>query len=464
MASGERTRSTQQRGTPAAGPARPQVAPLYKRLPHGPHRLERREVARNQRARIHGAMIEAVARSGYESTSVKQVIGLAGVSRRSFYEHFTNREDCFLATFDVIAGRGVRRVTRAYRAGDPGLEEQLGAAFAELSEIVREDPKGAALVAWEARGAGAAGLARLRGLTGACEQMLARSFGESREACQLPTAVARGIAGGLQGILTGSLRPGREPPGGELTEQLLTWTLQFRGAGVGRVGERMRATAARRLAAGALRPAPSPPRGAGAEPERVRMLDSVLLLARTGSYRELSALQIAEQAGVAVEAFFALYGHPDECFLAALEIRGQEILALAAEDALQGPGWAQAVRRAVGAVLGHLAADPLVAATIAETAFAAGRAALELDLQIAEELAQLLTAGAPGGEPPRMAVEGIAGALWHTIGAQVAAGRGRLLPLLCDHLTFMVLTPCIGADAAAEALAREPAARNASCG
>jgi AcrR family transcriptional regulator len=464
MASGERARSTQQRGTPVAGSARAQVAPLYKRLPHGPHRLERREVALNQRARIHGAMIEAVARGGYESTSVRQVIGLAGVSRRSFYEHFTNREACFLATFDVTAARGIRRVTRACGAADGGLEEQLGAAFTELSTIAREDPKSAALVAWEAQGAGAAGLTRLRDVTGACEQMLARSFGESCDGCQLPTAIARGIAGGVQGILTRRMRPGSEPPVEALGEQLLAWTLQFRGAGVSRVGERMRASAARRLAAGALRPGLARARGTGAEPERVRMLESVLLLARNGCLRELSALQIADQAGVAVEAFFALYGGTEACFLAALEMCGKDMLALAAEDALQGPGWAQAVRRAVGAVLGHLAGDPLAAATIAESAFAAGPAALALNLQIAEQLAQRLTAGAPGAGPPRMAVEGIAGALWHTIGAQLAGGRSRLLPLLCDHLAFIVLTPCIGADAAAEALAREPAARSASCG
>jgi hypothetical protein len=59
-------------------------APLYQRLPHGPHRLAAEEVIRNQRARMHGAMIEAVATNGYERTSVKQVVGLAGVSRRSF--------------------------------------------------------------------------------------------------------------------------------------------------------------------------------------------------------------------------------------------------------------------------------------------------------------------------------------------------------------------------------------------
>ena len=55
---------------------------------------------RHQRNRMHGAMVEAVALRGYERTSVKQVVGLAGVSRRSFYEQFANKQECFLATYD----------------------------------------------------------------------------------------------------------------------------------------------------------------------------------------------------------------------------------------------------------------------------------------------------------------------------------------------------------------------------
>src|SRR5271169_4817733 len=100
-------RATAQEAT--ADKSAPRVTPLYKRLPHGPHRLQRNEVVLNQRARIHGALIEAVAHDGYQGTSVKQVIELAGVSRRSFYEQFANKEDCFLLTFDLIVNRDLQQ-------------------------------------------------------------------------------------------------------------------------------------------------------------------------------------------------------------------------------------------------------------------------------------------------------------------------------------------------------------------
>ena len=116
--------------------------PLYKRLPHGPHRLQRDEVVLNQRARIHGALIEAVAHDGYDGTSVKRVIELAGVSRRSFYEQFANKEDCFLVTFDLIVRRELQQIRRAYLAAEGPLEQRARAAFERVAETIERGPQG----------------------------------------------------------------------------------------------------------------------------------------------------------------------------------------------------------------------------------------------------------------------------------------------------------------------------------
>src|SRR5438477_7835922 len=135
------------------------ISPIYQRLPHGPHRLSRSAVVRHQRVRIHGAMIEAVAQHGYGATSVR-LVGLAGVSRRCFYEQFTNKEDCFLATFDLLAGRGVRRMSDAYAAARGDLEDRLNAAFREFAEVAATRRKATRLVPVDAPTAGPGG--RLR--------------------------------------------------------------------------------------------------------------------------------------------------------------------------------------------------------------------------------------------------------------------------------------------------------------
>lgn len=73
-----------------------------RRLPRGPHDLPRAVVERSQRARLVEAMAACVAARGYEAVTVADVVSAAGVSRRTFYEHFEGKRECFLAAYDTI--------------------------------------------------------------------------------------------------------------------------------------------------------------------------------------------------------------------------------------------------------------------------------------------------------------------------------------------------------------------------
>ena len=84
-------------------------------LPRGRHRLSREQVLASQRGRMLAAMAETVAEKGYVRTTVADVIERAGVSRETFYEHFSSKEDCFLAAYDT---------------GVEALHEVMGAALA----------------------------------------------------------------------------------------------------------------------------------------------------------------------------------------------------------------------------------------------------------------------------------------------------------------------------------------------
>ena len=75
-----------------------------KRLRPGRHQLSRDEVRSHQRERIFGALEAVMATQGYSSTSVADIIKSAGVSRQTFYELFTSKQDCFLASY--AGGRG----------------------------------------------------------------------------------------------------------------------------------------------------------------------------------------------------------------------------------------------------------------------------------------------------------------------------------------------------------------------
>lgn len=79
-------------------PARPEPPP--RALPRGGrHPLTREAVAQSQRARLLDAVGHVVAAKGFKAATVADVIALAGVSRRTFYEQFTDLEACFLAAY-----------------------------------------------------------------------------------------------------------------------------------------------------------------------------------------------------------------------------------------------------------------------------------------------------------------------------------------------------------------------------
>ena len=74
-------------------------------LPRGPHHLNAEQVTASQRARMLDAMAQAVATKGYAETTVADVVRVAGVSRKTFYQQFSNKQDCYRAAFDRAAGR-----------------------------------------------------------------------------------------------------------------------------------------------------------------------------------------------------------------------------------------------------------------------------------------------------------------------------------------------------------------------
>ena len=96
-----------------------------------------------------------------------------------------------------------------------------------------------------------------------------------------------------------------------------------------------------------------------------------------------------------------------------------------------------------------LAERPIYAQTIAGGAFAAGPEAVERNVRLAYGIASRLTEGAPEQARSKLVVQGVAGALSHTVRCQVASGQIQLLSVLSDYLTYIVLAPFLGAEQAA---------------
>jgi AcrR family transcriptional regulator len=102
------------------------------RLPRGRHGLPRELVTRSQRERLLAAVVRVTAANGYESTTVGDILGEAGVGRESFYELFDDKLDCMLAAHKILVDNLEETVREAYTAPGPWpgrLREGLAATL-----------------------------------------------------------------------------------------------------------------------------------------------------------------------------------------------------------------------------------------------------------------------------------------------------------------------------------------------
>jgi len=90
--------------------------PELSRLPPGRHGLPREFVIHNQRERLIAGLAEAVAENGYASTTIAHITRHAAVSRRTFYEHFASKDECFVAAYDTVMDELRERIGDAFEA------------------------------------------------------------------------------------------------------------------------------------------------------------------------------------------------------------------------------------------------------------------------------------------------------------------------------------------------------------
>src|SRR5215467_3591409 len=151
-------------------------------FPSGIRSLPADLVSAVQRERLLAAMLRATAELGYREVSVQDVLERAGVSRPTFYEHFENKEACFLAAAE---GDGWRQCLRL------GLEELL--------RFVAEDPDAAMSLIVDARAACPPALERRDALLDHFASCLDSMVRAEADPANAPSAIAAaGIVGGIE--------------------------------------------------------------------------------------------------------------------------------------------------------------------------------------------------------------------------------------------------------------------------
>jgi len=129
-------------------------------LPRGRHAAPRPVVRAAQRVRMLGAMVQAVAEKGYARVAVADVIERAGVSRKTFYEQFANKEDCFLAAYDATVDDLLVTIDDALDALAPDWLSAHRAAVEAYLQTLAASPEFAKALLIEVLGAGPEALER----------------------------------------------------------------------------------------------------------------------------------------------------------------------------------------------------------------------------------------------------------------------------------------------------------------
>jgi AcrR family transcriptional regulator len=107
-----------------------------------------------RRQLILEAMVQVVGRKGYMATSVGDVIEAAGVSRTTFYNHFEDKHECFLAAYDLVVERVVGAVLANCDAGLPWVE-RMRAGLSTVVGLFALEPELARTAVVEVAAAGA---------------------------------------------------------------------------------------------------------------------------------------------------------------------------------------------------------------------------------------------------------------------------------------------------------------------
>jgi AcrR family transcriptional regulator len=171
----------------------------------------REKVSEIQRARILGAMTEVASERGAANVTVAHVVARSGVSRRTFYELFDDREACFLAAFDAAAARIAAHVVPSYE-GEARWRDRIRAALAELLEFLDEEPEGGRLCIVESLAAGPRALERRARVVEIVKHALDEGHGETKGARAPPPLTAEGVIGAVSSVLHARLTEAKPAP------------------------------------------------------------------------------------------------------------------------------------------------------------------------------------------------------------------------------------------------------------
>jgi AcrR family transcriptional regulator len=438
----------------------------YRRLPTGTHGLDRQEVERDQRERLRTALIELIARRGYQAVRIVDVTKLARVSRPTFYSLYADKEALFLDAYDEISQIAARTVTKAYLSerSRVGSDEVPIRAFCALAAA---EPEAMSLFVLGAFGAGAKALERRKQTLDGLEQII-RSSRNPDSPEGTVDLTAKVLIGATREVTAARLRQGRSGELPERAAELAAWAACYprqlpsdlqcpepvppaaaAGAGIP-MSERAR-LAQRRLPSGrhAL------PRKFIVDSQRERIVDATAATVAAKGLAGLTIPEIARRANVSHQTFYEIYDTKHDAFQGALKVgMHQALLVTAKAYEAHSEDWPRAVAAGLRALIDYLVSEPAHAHLTLVDTFAASPEAIEIRDTALDAFSAYLSPGfelAGDREVPAIAAEAITGGVWQILHDYVDDGRFSELRDIAPQVIHLALVPFLGPSRAAAA-------------
>ena len=176
-------------------------------LPRGRHDLPREFVARTQHDRLIDAMARTVAERGYPGTSLNDVCVAAGVSTKAFYQHFADKEACFLAAFERGMSLVQKSVLTAY-AQPTRWPLRMRRGLDALLRILAAEPAFAALAVVEVLAAGPRAADHRRLVLASYKQFFADAPRRTGQP-EIPEVAVEAVVAGVYGVILDYVSAGR---------------------------------------------------------------------------------------------------------------------------------------------------------------------------------------------------------------------------------------------------------------
>jgi AcrR family transcriptional regulator len=416
-----------------------------RRLRPGPG-VPRSEVVKNQRERLFAALVVSLSEKGYEATTLKDLARISGVSSRSFYSHFSSKEDCYVAALESIIEAAVRYATQggstdapppSVAAGNESWEAAARHGFDSFAVMVAAQPAAARMALIESYAVGPRATELIDGAIRGFEWLAKQTLEQSPERAGMPDELIAAHIGAMREIASTRLRRGSESELPKLLDE--QWDLIR-----------------------SYRPPPEPLHLAGRIPgpreedldahdNAERVIRALAVEVAEKGYNRTTIDDVLRRAKMSATTLYDQFASKDDALMGAIDSAGAQMYAAALPPLEQADDWASGMRAAYGAVLSFLASRPALARLVMVEIYAAGPAAVERRTEALAPWRGLVERGfdvAP--EIPPITPEVIGGGQYTLAYRQIKAKGPAELPRLAPIFTYIALSPFVGPQRACE--------------